>query len=167
MRDKESSWVGYGWRNPFLFTWSMKVRASQLRKGGVMAKRRKGTPLNRKSTHEPTGNHPLMWLTGPISTLNAPQRYSPHLPLECTSALQPTPPSSMHLKATAHTSPLNAPQPYSPHLPPQCTSALQPTPPSSMHLKATAHTSSHFAMSSLCLLLCKPPEMYSGKQEVH
>ena len=95
LRDKESSWAGYGWRNPFLFTWSTKVGASQLRKEGMMAKRRKGTPLGRKSTHEPTGNHPLMWLTGPTGTLNAPQCYSTHLPPQCTSTLQPTPPPTL------------------------------------------------------------------------
>ena len=28
----DSSWAGYGWRSSFLFTWSTKVGASQLRK---------------------------------------------------------------------------------------------------------------------------------------
>ena len=67
--------------------------------------------------------------TAHTSPLNALQPYSPHLPPQCTSRLQPTPPPSMHLSPTAHTSLLNAPQPYSLHLPPQCTSRLQPTPP--------------------------------------
>ena len=102
-------------------------------KGGN-GKERKGTLLSRKSTHKPAGNHPLMWLTGPIGT-------------------------SVHLNATAPTSslnapqpystPLNAPQPYSPHL-------LNAPQPNSTPLSAPQRYSPHLLLLCHGLLVLAP-----------